>query len=191
MERWIALRPHEVRGVLSGRQTQLRRVVTPQPVKSDGWVGGHYWERRRATMWKPSECWSIRDLPQFCPYGKPGDRLWVREAWRLREIGEDWSRDCGTGVAYRATDPDGRAEKWRSSLHMPRWASRITLEVTGVRVERLQDISHDDACAEGIESTRGGALACIERYRRLWESINGPGSWDANPWVWAVSFKRL
>jgi hypothetical protein len=106
------------------------------------------------------------------------------------------------GVLYRADFDDGpRPIKYRPSIHMPRWASRITLEVTGVRVERLQDISEADAIAEGIdlnasaigirttgESPQPMAIAI---YRSLWESINGPQSWDANPWVWVVEFRRI
>ena len=87
---------------------------------------------------------------------------------------------------------------WKPSIHMPRWASRITLEITGVRVERLQDISPEDCWAEGIQEMRdagdeNGELrgSVKQDYQALWESINGPGSWNANPWVWVVEFKRL
>ena len=104
-------------------------------------------------------------------------------------------------IHYAATEDRGGL-LWRPSIHMPRWASRITLEVTGVRVERLQDISEADAYAEGIEQTdfieeaehqepATGAPPGRYAYRALWESINGPDSWTANPWVWAVEFKRI
>ena len=140
-----------------------------------------------------------------CPYGLPGDRLFVREAFRLCQEADDVSprdSDPGYRVWYEADKPHQLgAGRLRPSIHMPRWASRITLEVTGVRVERLQDISEADARAEGItvpncqcgygldgnlmSGTASGA------YMLLWESINGPGSWNANPWVWVVEFKRV
>ncbi|MFM9880682.1 MAG: hypothetical protein ACKVOO_09780 [Burkholderiaceae bacterium] len=153
---------------------------------------------------------------QFNPYGKPGDQLWVRETWA--QVG---TMDPGLTV-YRADYPacvpasysniqPAESIKWKPSIFMPRAASRITLEVTGVRVERLQDISEADAIAEGIESLSYGGITTwrnysltdklasvspmlespIDSYRTLWECINGPGSWDANPWVWVVEFKRV
>ena len=154
------------------------------------------------------------------PYGEIGDRLWVRETWGnvAFQTDEDgfnytWNPDrpsikvrelpFGKGyyrghIIYRA---DGEFEWsneygdeqscWHPSIHMPRAASRITLEITDVRVERLNCISHDDACAEGIHSTAGGKHACIERFAELWESINGAGSWALNPLVWVVEFKRV
>lgn len=142
-----------------------------------------------------------------CPYGEPGDHLWVREAYRF-VIGYDSRppRDVseGTPVRYEA---DGLGAKqtdgwvWgklRPSMFMPRWASRITLEVTDVRVERLQDISDVDAQAEGInpfQLAAGGRVrdrifGYQRAYAALWEQINGPGAWDLNPWVFSVSFKR-
>jgi hypothetical protein len=149
-------------------------------------------------------------LPIGSAYGQPGDRLWVRETWQgpildceehevqFREDGPEAFKKPGF-CAYRATDKldaidaDGKELGWRPSIFMPRWVSRITLEITGVRIERLQDISDADAIAEGIP--RGGPENPdgIERleYRTLWEQINGPGSWEANPWVWVIEFKRV
>jgi hypothetical protein len=134
-----------------------------------------------------------------CPFGVPGDRLWVRETW-----GDGEENNCEPGVYYRATDPAWDEEetgfRWKPSIHMPRWASRITLEVTGVRVERLNDISEADAETEGcraevISGTAGyddqGVISAVEKFRELWESINGPGSWAENPWVWVVEFERI
>jgi hypothetical protein len=130
------------------------------------------------------------NLFPYCPYGVPGDTLWVREAHAL-----------SMPVRYVATDAIHELRKKRPSIHMPRWASRITLKITDVRVERLHDISEADALAEGIvekpdriwwvddgdpEHGFGSPRAA---YAELWSSINGPGSWDANPWVWAVSFE--
>lgn len=132
-----------------------------------------------------------------CPYGMPGDRLWVREAWRTDRVLDKIKPSllgAGAPIFYEADAPhQPSAGRLRPGMFMPRWASRITLEVTGVRVERLQDISEEDAIAEGIapEQSRrfeGGARGC---YRDLWESINGPGSWAANPWVWVVEFRRV
>lgn len=141
---------------------------------------------------------------------RPGTRLWVRETWSPftyddQKIGQDFQAD---GVIYRidGTAYHKNAEKpfgewtggrigWRSSTSMPRWASRITLEVVSVRVERLQDISEEDAIAEGIDPKfppeEQHAHAASTRYMKLWETINGPCSWDANPWVWVIEFKRI
>lgn len=150
------------------------------------------------------------DVPLKCPYGGPGERLWVRETWspipEMKPSGyftdPKW---VDRRVWYRAdNDKPMWGGKWKPSIHMPRWASRITLTITGIRIERLNSISEEDAMAEGIfrfatdppmygaspDGTLGpmiGATAC-EAYRYLWESINGKGSWDANPWVWVVEF---
>lgn len=175
-ERPIFLKRHEVQGVLAGRQAQVRRVAKEFQDRADLDA-------------------IIRRFPnqQGCPYGQPGDRLWVREACMVCDIGIEQH------VAYRADgEPDEswlRPLRWRPSIHMPRWASRITLEVTGVRVERLQDISDADAKAEGAPMSwasaqyRGGTWR--QGFSDLWRQINGPDSWDANPFVWVVSFKRI
>jgi hypothetical protein len=196
-ERPILFSAPMVRALLAGTKTQTRRVVKPQPVES--------WTRsangpRSTRSWS----WPLPDgqhvpvpdgMAVRCPHGPPGDRLWVREAWRSGRLTDGFApREMTPHVVWYEADgpaPEATNGRARASMHMPRWASRITLEVTEVRVERLQDISHDDACAEGIESTRGGAGACIDRYRALWESINGHGSWQTNPWVWVVVFRRV
>ena len=198
-ERPIIFSAPMVRAILAGTKTQTRRAVKPQP-KPWG-CGG---------LQVPGYCSSTAEsfrsgMPIFMSkFGKPGDRLWVREShwWFIDE------RDPVTGytpplltiddVSYRADGDDGRTA-WRSPIHMPRWASRITLEITGVRVERLQDISEADAMAEGCElecmtptgDDSGSAIYGPGGYRALWESINGPGSWAANPWVWVVEFRRV
>ena len=200
-ERPILFSAPMVRAILAGTKTQTRRVVKLKPwhqieERDDGspWPWMHD-NDRDADHWLP------------CPYGQPGDRLWVRETW----CGPfKWGKNDGK-FAYRA-DPESLWPEnirtpylslWKPSIHMPRWASRITLEVTGVRVERLQDISEADAQAEGARecdpvSGREVLLAgpsqrgsFVLHYRDIWEQINGPGSWDANPWVWVVEFKRL
>jgi hypothetical protein len=162
-----------VRAILDGRKTQTRRIA------------------------KPRHC-NHGSEGQRCPYGQPGDRLWVRETWSMDAgaVSEDAESDWH--ICYKAdlsvtqalcTDAeclrlyDSQRSAWRPSIHMPRWASRITLEITDVRVERLQVISLDDAKAEGVETT--------DQYAELWCKINGAESWNANPWVWVVAFKRV
>ena len=191
-ERPILFSAPMVRALLDGSKTQTRRVVKPTPE----WIGQSGVLSYRGRVGLPHA---------LCPYGQPGDRLWVRETWArddedgglcyradIGKVGDadDWERNRLDGVPRF---------RWRPSMHMPRAASRISLEITEVRVERLQDISEDDALAEGCSSTAivhedgedyTGHYAS-EEYQDLWESINGPGSWDTNPWVWAVSFKRL
>lgn len=184
-----------VRALLAGTKTQTRRAVRPQP----DWVHEGGAERRSGADFA-----MIR-----CPYGVPGDRLWVRETWTFG-VGDCGHRDDGGPYRYGADG--GFSARWRPSIHMPRVASRITLEVTGVRVERLQAISEADCMAEGVQGhplrPDDGWPICTgfmvgaddgkttlhpkpqDAYRRLWESINGAGSWAANPWVWVVEFKR-
>lgn len=145
-----------------------------------------------------------------CPYGVPGDQLWVREQFAGSIAYERHGyplREWGNKIWYCA-DGEPRSGQWtrpRPSIHMPRSLSRITLELTDVRVERLQDISEADALAEGVtpkwEPGCSGRLMeaiggfsfrpAASAYADLWEQINGAGSWDANPWVWALSFKRV
>lgn len=144
-----------------------------------------------------------------CPYGQPGDRLWVRETWQSVPFGphrdwpgcpdlrpqkpSEWNRTAV--VIWRADGEMPGPEIWSPSIHMPRWASRITLEITGVRVERLQDISEEDAAAEGVEPgympNSLGSTTCAgyrPMFARVWRDINGPDSWAANPWVWVIEF---
>lgn len=147
-----------------------------------------------------------------CPYGRPGDLLWVRETWMdLQGTGIEIVTGSQERYAYGADTPPGSygddqrkcyGLKWRPSIHMPRSVSRISLEITRVHIERLQDISFADAAAEGLHysserldrwSADGSKWHGTpqQAFRALWEQINGPGSWDANPWVWALSFARL
>lgn len=199
-ERPILFSAPMVRALLSGAKTQTRRLVKPQPMDSGA---PDHW----------------RDTTARCPYGAPGDRLWVRETWA--PFDGDTNRNAapaGVPAMYRA-DRSFMVEpgRWRPSIHMPRWASRIDLEVTAVRVERLQAITEEDAKAEGADSlTASQALwkgsasqdGCARAgypdapcntgdwtprdcFRLLWGAINGPGSWDTNPWVWVVEFKRV
>jgi hypothetical protein len=220
-ERPILFSGPMVRAILGGRKTQTRRIMKPQPAS----IG---------TLWVSQDVsWSDGQLPiksmiaEQCPYGRPGDRLWVRETWRMPVCFDHESPatvgkrcvDAGyrkpwSPIRYEADGDDkffelindfgGAWGKTRVSIHMPRWAVRITLEITGVRVERLNDISKEDAIAEGIElSDTGrnrfkdylgdaqGLCNPINSFCSLWRMINGPGSWTENPWVWVVEFKKV
>ena len=182
-ERPILFSAPMVRAILDGRKTQTRRIV-----KNIGIVPGI------GEILKGSD--DIKEWPELCPYGKPGDRLWVRETFCYH--------DDLAMYLYKADDVT--CCKWKPSIHMPRIASRILLEVVNVRVERLNDISEEDAIAEGInlpspyvgigmdgEVIESETISWMpsDYYKELWESINGPGSWDLNPWVWVVEFKIL
>lgn len=165
-ERPILFSAPMVRALLSGAKTQTRRVVKPQPYENGS-----------------PEHFSISELSKFCHYGQPGDRLWVRETFFGGYPGV-------ANTLYRATHADA-AVKWRPSIFMPRQASRLTLEITGVRVERLTTISVSDAIAEGYDGSVDDPIdPSVKWYSRLWESINGAGSWAANPWVWVIEFRR-
>ena len=210
-----------VRAIIADRKTQTRRLVK---------VGDTIAERDDGTPWPHYTTWAHGDdgspwAP--CPYGAPGDRLWVRETWRYH----DWTEDGLPWIAYRADDSaalcedvtpewcdrveaawatlsdprntaiDGRARdrKWRPAIFMPRWASRLTLAVVSVRVERLQAITEEDAIAEGVLRTGGRANLDPHHFRPardlfadLWDSINAKRApWSRNPWVWVVEFTRV
>ena len=198
-ERPILFSAPMVRAILEGRKTQTRRTVK-QVGKDGGFVilnyGTHDWPYRSDDGESASHTVRIgnklyqNETPHDCPYGRPGDRLWVKETFR------DARAVAAGRVLYRASGDT--ACGWRPSIFMPRELSRVTLEVTGIRVERLQDISEADAIAEGVDfdlseypfsgqPTRTPTLA----YRQLWNGINGTDSWAANPWVWVVEFKRV
>ena len=225
-ERPIIFSAPMVRALLDGTKTQTRRVVKPE--------GAHHLFQFRGTTAaagadEPTGEWgwcgssNVVNKHIRCPYGKPGDRLWVRETHSIgpgHGVHLEPSESAGAlrfpHVTYAADGAvERREERWsgafatsRPSIHMPRWASRITLEVTGVRVERLQDISETDAQSEGCDGLHwdgieGKAADLIDwplksstrpfanDYAVLWESINGPGSWDENPWVWVIEFERI
>lgn len=206
-ERPILFSGPMVRAILEGRKTQTRRAVK-------GVEGMEFWrcfDRQQGDRWAFRS--EITSHEVACPYGAAGDRLWVRESWNVSGLGFGMKPSLASTIAdagawrYAADDKSGWQHGWRPSIHMPRGASRITLEVMGVRVERLQEISEADAVAEGIErdpmlqrtfavyplnEERPGYVNCpLASYHSLWDSINGPGSWDANPWVWVVEFRRV
>lgn len=205
-----------VQAILNGSKTQTRRIVNPQPIENERFCGGAYIPTPKKLLRPPEVSAEISVEASYvhtcCPYGRPGDQLWVRETWAdlSKAIGRTWEKynpetklyDRGFTpfVWYRADgeQPDNGSgtpfsEPWRPSIHMPRSVCRLNLKITRIRVERLQDISVKDAIAEGIP--RGGPENPdgieIKDYRNLWEQINGAGSWDKNPWVWVVEFKRV
>ena len=212
-ERPILFSGPMVRAILDGRKTQTRRVVKTSHATPTKFIGH---DDTGALLF---------DANYRCPYGQPRDRLWVREAWRgvveisapgaliehgvARYIPDE--QHCRR-VEYKATHkPD--SEPYRPSIHMPRWASRIALEIVSVRVERLQQIDETGAMAEGVEPVTHAPIwptfeekhqwrgymnyerayrdTALDSFNSLWRSINGPESWDANPWVWVVEFKRI
>ena len=171
-ERPILFSAPMVRAILDGSKTQTRRVA-------------------KEFNGMPNLDGILRRYPHQngCPYGKPGDRLWVRETWAHERDGTGCPDD--TGILYRATDPGWDDEetglRWRPSIYMPRRASRILLEITDVRVQRLQEIGDEDARAEGCEPFAYPR----DRFQGLWDTIHGSGAWHANPWVWAITFRRI
>ncbi|MDG0471509.1 hypothetical protein MXU14_00410 [Klebsiella pneumoniae] len=217
-ERGMIFNGEMVRAILDGRKTQTRR-----PIKWKQTRFTEIGEREDGSKWPWSEdADHACDFWHPCPFGAVGDRIWVRETFQgplvHEELFEEYSAypekfetpeyceyaaDGGVRPEYCDLD-DNLRHGWRPSIHMPRWASRILLEITGVRVERLNTISEEDARAEGIID--GGCLNCGEpepcgcanpepdatdAFAYLWQSIYGQESWNANPWVWVIEFKRV
>ncbi len=168
IERPILFSADMVHAIMAGRKSQTRRVVKPRELKFLGVSRGGLLSRF---------------FPGKCPYGAVGDRLWVKETFQPVQLAS-----AVTAWRYRATDLKGLAP-WKPSIFMPRSASRITLEIVSVHVERLNDISNEDCFAEGLpwDTSKGNRTW----YADLWESINGKGSWDENPWVWVIEFRRI
>ena len=211
-----------VRAILEDRKTQTRRVIKPQPFI--------YEKSHLASQSELIRDW-VRKYP--CPYGKPGDRLWVRETWEIHQLdgimpgSKEYPNICYKAdmstrllIADKVLDLCKEKFSWRSPIFMPRWASRIMLEVVNVRVERLQDISEEDCIAEGIRPfLRSGLFqmktmyevpglvgtyadgqtdvrvchSAVDGYSELWDSINAKRGypWSINPWVWVPEFKRI
>lgn len=203
-ERPILFSGPMVRAILDGTKTQTRRVIT---TKTNAFLcyPAHRWTVRGSRLggFVAVDVPDCKDSTLFehvgfkCPYGQPGDLLWVRETWAPH--GEsDLSYKDRSGIYYRADDETNYTTDgaWRPSIHMPRWASRITLRITGVRVERVQDISEEDAQAEGVSAVHLADLGQTWKTRRegfhlLWDSINAKRGygWDVNPWVWVIEFR--
>lgn len=233
-ERPILFTAPMVRAILEGRKTQTRRPAkfvsreAPFNLLASSVRADYYASNAPERGWVlcsrgVAGQWTDRTFPLKCPYGQPGDRLWVRETFAI-ECNSGWQdaysepskplgpvrwHDDGDGgeyfeaPRYRASEPDtilGEDEdgmRWQPSIHMPRWASRITLEVTGVRVERVQAISEVDAKAERYhgEFSPGGTMTRSPRaqFSESWARIYGARGlgWDANPWVWVVEFRKV
>jgi hypothetical protein len=202
-ERPILFSAPNVRAILAGTKTQTRRELRgffpPNRPEYDSESGRLEWFNGDEVF-----------IGMRCPYGQPGDRLWVREAFRLvaeADAIKPRNTDAAFRVWHEADAPhQPGAGKLRPGIFMPRWASRITLEVTGVRVERLHGISAKDIIAEGaverphvdqfgrnpVSAFDGKVYMDLQSLWALgWEAINGHGSWNANPWVWVVEFKRI
>lgn len=214
-ERPILMHARSINGILEGRKMQTRRIIKiPQVYLSsygasivkmsmvDGEALIEGWPKQEREMGNFGRCQRIK-----CPYGQPGDRLWVRETWRPKPWAKD--RHSHPEVAYRADDKSGSLNQnleilkkllpgWKPSIHMPRWASRLNLEVLSIDVQRVQDISEADAKAEGCQIPEVmHADEPIESYdyrtyfRALWDDTNGAGAWERNDWCWVVDFKRI
>ncbi|WP_395275112.1 hypothetical protein V1577_20235 [Enterobacter bugandensis] len=190
-ERGMIFNGEMVRAILDGRKTQTRRII------KDCTVGRDPISKFIQIGKKFIGCYP-EDVPELirecCPYGVPGDRIWVRETWA--EAGASapdlklYRANYPAHVpAHYENVPPAEDVRWTPSIHMPRWASRILLEITDVRVEQLNDISEEDARSEGISGS--SARDVKEAYAALWRSIYGSDSWRANPWVWVIEFKRI
>ncbi len=181
-----------VRAILDGRKIQTRRVI-----KKDFMINPEekypYYIRGKYALWN-----SFKTLDElvvkFCPHGKPGDFLWVRETWATHPFDNKIKPSLlprDTTVYYRADylSTDKKHFNWRPSIFMPRWVSRITLEITDIKVKRLKSISLQDIQAEGV--TNGGNM--FEEFHKLWDSINAKRgySWESDPWVWIIEFIRI
>ncbi|MDM8059329.1 hypothetical protein [Klebsiella pneumoniae] len=199
-ERGMIFNGEMVRAILDGRKTQTRRIMKPQPEPCPR--GGHWWPSNvfKTMLHVEEEMQNGKGgwgglVGDACPFGDVGDRIWVRETWA----------EAGASAPdlklYRANYPEhvpsiyenvppAEEIRWTPSIHMPRWASRILLEITGVRVERLRSMSQDDARAEGVIAASGPMEAGLA-FRELWDSIYGEESWKANPWVWVIEFKLV
>lgn len=207
-ERGMIFNDEMVRAILDGRKTQTRRIVKVQPdtpefglrriIESSiaNEIGMYFWSQEDARGIK------ARSKQFYCPYGDVGDRIWVRETFSPVPDNEE---PAGCSALLYAADGNGPYGKWVPSIHMPRWACRLTLEITGVRVERLNGISETDAEAEGIDMealfdaqdcydciadhNMTGRPTATGAFKYLWESIYGEESWKSNPWVWVIEFK--
>lgn len=196
-----------VQAILEGRKTQTRRIIKPQPEHKQvhfHWRKLQYDGEHRMWCWNDLIMDNIVDFPHNedrkalasrSPYGQVGDILWVRETWADCVL--NWEPRVD-GYDYKADDPDWASGhvKWRPSIFMPKDACRLFLEITNIRVERLQEISEEDAIAEGAPHDRYLGRGVIggshrEGFIHLWESINGEQSWQSNPWVWVISFKQI
>lgn len=200
-EKPILFNAEMVNAILSGRKTQTRRIIKVQPQVTEQRLRElGAWQDGFNLSQQVNAAFQAGFIDVSCPLGKPGDQLWVRETWNKHgglltyRADHDWIEEMRKATVCPA--------KWVPSIHMPRWASRINLLITGVRVERLRDISQEDAQAEGMELTgwrptysdpdSGGEYETpYDNFAELWISIYGEESWQANPWVWVIEFERM
>ncbi|EDU0974176.1 hypothetical protein DBN05_000613 [Salmonella enterica subsp. enterica serovar Anderlecht] len=215
-ERGMIFNSEMVRAILEGRKTQTRRPVKPQPELTER--SGFSWNGVVFGSGSDDRETNRNFAHVKCPFGKPGYRIWVRETFRVHSRASDVAtlvyrasvRNSWTEQTHRVPvavcNKPAIPEKWTPSIHMPRWASRITLEITDVRVERLHNISERDSLREGLFQLPASGRYCLqpgmqyfgmashsakEVYSWLWASIYGEESWAANPWVWVIEFKRV
>ena len=196
-ERPLLMQGDMVRATLADIKTQTRRVIKPQPdLISEGYPYRHAPDEPEGY-----DTERYKRIP--CPYGQAGDRLWVRERWRPSarlerfyeiEYPDGTTREADAGWEGPSPSLDGAIyqPRWKPSIHMPRWASRLTLEIVSVRVERVQDITEHDALAEGVD-TNGGEDWPLYCFGKLWDRINAKRGfgWAENPWVWVIVYRRL
>ena len=207
-ERPIIFSGEMVKAILEGRKTQTRRVIKPQP--SESWManGNTNWsEYYKRNRWGRLEkylwiCHPTENREIVCPKGKPGDRLWVKEKWYC--AGEHECDGYPVRFEIDAELAAAVSTKWRAPIFMPRWASRITLEITDIRVQRVQEISEADARAEGVApipcepasivfNTWKAQFRFRDAFKQGWDSINAKRgySWESNPWVFVIEFRKL
>lgn len=194
-ERPIIFNDEMVRAILAGRKTMTRRQMKGVMPDNGLWL-------KKPTKTRSGITTHVMDAPKhgLCPFGAIGDRLWVREAFNGYWLDGDVIQEIKDGISsanelcdYRADYSDGMkaADGWTPSIHMPRWASRITLEITDVRVERLQDITEEDAQAEGVTLSNPQIMSHKDEFSQLWGEIYGGDGWRSNPWVWVIAFRRV
>ncbi|ELM3728169.1 morphogenetic protein [Edwardsiella piscicida] len=207
-DRPIIFNDEMIRAILSGTKTMTRRPVKDRCLELFE-VAASVGECHSLQFCDIADERSQPYYREFCPFGAIGDRLWVREAYQgplfdyeqMEAYLEDNSKfekqeyceyraDGGSRPEYYDGD-DNLRHGWHPSIHMPRWASRITLEITDVRVERLQDITEGDARSEGVTLSNPRILSHRDEFRQLWGDIYGCDGWRSNPWVWVIAFKRV
>lgn len=207
-ERPIIFTEDNPRKILEGRKTETRRIMKPQPVYDPEFLGGWVLKTTRADT--SIQSFNEGMYPETCPFGRVGERLWVRESFAIGQKLNGWTPEETPTVYYRA-DPENEdlmwehengvtdfKVPWKPSIYMPRTACRMVLELTSVRVERLQDITEAGAKAEGVEVAPGNypESGQSNSYRGafafMWNEINlKRGSWSDNPWVWKIAFRRV
>jgi hypothetical protein len=197
-ERPIIFRGEMVKAILEGRKTQTRRPIKPQPVIAhDG-----KWDLYIRGIWVGAIAEKNNLILNICPYGQPGDRLWVKETWcpleRCDWVGNKKEQNINYRAMATSYSESMRKEMgyiWRSPIFIPRWASRISLEIVNVRPERLTDITVESAKAEGITpaGVEGDGRRWRGGFRDLWDSIYSKKNlgWNINPWCWCITFKRI